>query len=64
MSVEKKLAKEILKEWKSKKIEETLKVQLLNFIISKVSIKALELEEDLDLPYHLPFPKISKKQEN
>jgi hypothetical protein len=63
VSAEKELGKKIIKEWKNKKMGEDLKIELLNFIISKISIKALQIEDDLDLPYHIPFPKVSKLQE-
>jgi predicted component of viral defense system (DUF524 family) len=62
-SVEKKEGKEIMKEWKEGKLNDNLKTEILNFIILKVSLKALQIEEDLGLPYHIPFPRISIKKE-
>ena len=52
-------SKEILKEWKKNKISSSLRVALFNLLISRCSIKALQLTEDLSLPPHIPFPKIS-----
>lgn len=58
-----KQAKEILKKWKSKKIDDDIRVPLFNFIFSKSSIKAIQLEEELSLPYHIPLPRL-KQQSN
>lgn len=61
-SMEPKETKNILKDWKNKKISEDFKILLFNIIIKKSSLKALELEEDLNLPFHLPFPSVRKEQ--
>jgi len=50
--------KEILKEWKKKKFDSNIKVGLFNFILSKCNIKAIQLEDELGLPLHIPFPKL------
>ncbi|MEM3405578.1 MAG: hypothetical protein QW117_01225 [Candidatus Pacearchaeota archaeon] len=63
ISTDKKEFKEILKDWEDKKIEDSIKLIILNFIITKVSLKALQLEEELNLPYHIPFPRIKKQKE-
>lgn len=57
-------AKDILKKWKAKKIEEDIKIPLFNFIMTKCNLKALQLEEELTLPTHIPFPKLQKEQAN
>ena len=54
--------KKILKEWKKKKLPDSLKIPLFNFIISKCNLKALQLEEELALPAHIPLPRLTKKQ--
>jgi len=51
--------KEILKSWKKKKFESTIKTNIFNFILEKCNIKAIQLEDELALPIHLPFPKIT-----
>ena len=62
---EKDEAKQILKEWKDKKIPDGAKFGLFNFIMAKCNVKALSLEDDLGLPTHVPMPKIGpKKEEN
>jgi len=62
---EKDESKEILKQWKKKKIDQRLKMFLFNFILDRYTLKTLTLEEDLGLPTHVPFPKLSfKNNEN
>ncbi|VVB78671.1 Uncharacterised protein [uncultured archaeon] len=50
--------KTFLKEWKDKKVPEEFRTPLFNFIMSKCNIKALNLEEELSLPHHVPMPRI------
>ncbi len=54
--------KKVLKEWKKKKLPENIRLPIFNFIISKCNLKALQLEEELALPIHIPLPKLAKKQ--
>ncbi len=56
---EKNELKEILKNWKDKKISDKIRAPLFNFIMSKCNIQALSLEDDMGLPYHIPMPKIN-----
>ncbi len=63
LSVEHKRAKEILNDWKTKIVSEDLRLILLNIIIQKTSIKSLELEETLNIPLHLPLPRVTQKKE-
>ena len=60
---EKEELKDILKEWKKKQISEKFRIPLFNFIMGKCNIKALSLEEELNLPLHVPMPRISPKKE-
>ena len=50
---------------KSSVIKE-LRMNLFNLILRKSNIKALELEDEMNLPLHIPFPplRMDKKQEN
>ena len=62
--VDEKDAKKILKQWEDKKISEEIKLPLFNFILRKTSIKALELEDELNIPLHINFPSLkSQKKE-
>ena len=54
--------KKIMKEWKKKKISDDIRLFVFNFIMAKCNLKALQLEEELALPLHIPFPKLSRQQ--
>ncbi len=54
--------KEVVKKWKDKKVPEDIRVPLYNLILTKCNIRALELEDELGLPTHVPLPKVSNKQ--
>jgi len=53
--------KDILKEWKKKKLNPEIKIPLFNFIMEKCNLKALHLEEELSLPLHIPLPKLQSQ---
>ena len=55
--------KTILKSWKAKKIPNELRLPLINFIMSKCNVKAIPLEEELNLPIHIPMPRLKPSQE-
>jgi len=61
LAVDPKAAKDILGQWKKKKISEDLKLFLFNIVIKKSSLKALSLEEELNLPTHIPLPTLRKQ---
>ena len=59
-----KKAQEILQNWKkNKKIKQEVAAPIFNFILAKCNIKALSLEQDVELPYHLPIPRLKSKAE-
>jgi hypothetical protein len=53
-----------LKEWKDKQISDNLRTPLYNFIMNKCNIKALDLEDQLGLPSHLPMPRYTPQKES
>lgn len=57
--VDKEESKKFLKSWKDKKLPDGVKVSLFNFIMNKCNIKALNLEDELNLPLHVPMPRIN-----
>lgn len=59
LSVEPKIAKEILKGWKDKQTSEEFRVAIFNVILKKSNIKALQLEDELGMPTHIPLPSIN-----
>jgi len=63
LSLEPKLIKDVLNEWKDKKMPMEFKIALFNTILTKSGVKALSIEDELKLPYHIPFPKLTNKKE-
>ena len=63
LAVEPKVAKEVLKEWKKKKIPEEFRLAIFNVILKKSSLKALQLEDELNLPLHIPLPSVKKNKD-
>jgi hypothetical protein len=63
VSMESKKTKEFLKKWEdNKEMPEDARLALFNTIIQKSSIKALQLEDDMSFPFHMPFPKLSRQE--
>ncbi len=60
LEIEPKMAKEILKSWKDKDMPEDFRVFIFNIILRKSNLKALELEDEMNLPLHIPMPSIQK----
>ncbi len=58
LSVDKKILKDTIDEWKSKKLGKDINLIILNIIMQKASIKALELEEEMNLPPHIQLPRL------
>jgi len=61
LALDPKKAKEILKEWKKKKFSQEFQLTVFNLILKKSSIRALQLEEELNLPSHFRLPYISSE---
>ena len=60
--LEKNKAKEILDSWKKKELPKEVRLEAVNFILAKCSIKALDLEESMNLPPHFPLPRFQLKE--
>jgi len=52
-------SEQILSSWEDKKLPDGIRIGLFNFLMNKCNIKALNLEDDMGLPYHIPMPKIT-----
>lgn len=63
LALEEKQAKEVLKEWKKKQMPEGFRESLFNIILKRATLKALHLEEETNLPLHIPFPSIKIERE-
>lgn len=61
LSLDSKQAKEALKEWKDKKVSDNIKLFVFSIILRKSNVKALQLEDEMGLPFHIPMPKISRE---
>ena len=61
LSVEPKMARDILKGWKDKEMNEDFRIFMFNIILRKSNIKSLELEDELNLPPHIPLPSLNKE---
>jgi hypothetical protein len=56
--VDPKTMKESLEGWKNKKLDNEINLVILNTIMQKASLKALELEEEMNLPPHVQLPRL------
>ena len=54
--------KKILDSWKNKNIPENIRVPLFNFIMDRCNVKALYLEDELGLPFHVPMRKLTQQE--
>lgn len=62
LSADSKTIKEILKQWKKKNMPEDFRLLVFNTILKKSTLKALHLEEELNLPLHMPMPSFRKEE--
>lgn len=60
-SIDQKQAKEIISQVKKKELTEDFKIPLYNTILKKAALKAMYLEEELNLPLHMPMPSFRKE---
>jgi len=61
LAVESKAVKDILKQWKDKEMSEDFRIDLFNIILRKSSLKALQLEDEMNLPAHISLPFLKKE---
>jgi len=59
-SLDPQTSKKVLKEWKDKKVHEEIKLPLI--ILRKSNVKALQLEDEMGLPLHIPLPTLKKEK--
>jgi len=64
LATDSKTVREAIDGWKNKKLDNNINLIILNVIMQKASIKALELEEEMNLPPHVQLPRlqIGKKE--
>lgn len=51
-------SKDLQEAWKKKELSASFRVPIFNFILKKCSIRALQLEDELNLPLHVPMPQL------
>ena len=57
------IIKDFVKKWeKNQQIVEEHKIFVYNIILRKSGLKALQLEDEMNLPLHMPFPSIKKEK--
>ena len=56
VTMDKKSAADVLKKWKDKKIPDLVRIPLFNFIMARCTVKALQFEEEFNLPKHIQIP--------
>ncbi|MGA2130401.1 MAG: hypothetical protein ABSG05_02185 [Candidatus Pacearchaeota archaeon] len=61
LSLEEQQAKDTLRDWKKKKLPDEFRNVVFNIILRKATIKALELEDEMNLPTHMPMPVVSNE---
>lgn len=62
LSLDPEEAKNVLEMWKEKKMPEEFKTVIFNIILKKSGLRSLQLEEELNLPTHIPLPSIKLAQ--
>ena len=58
LSINKEELKNIQKSWKKKQLPPMMQIPLYNVILRKCSPRAAYLEEEINLPTHLPIPQL------
>jgi len=53
--------KKAIKDWKKKKLPQEMNIPLSNLVLTRCTLRAFQLEEELGLPTHINLPKITKK---
>ncbi len=55
-----KIIKDFIKQWKQKKLPEEHKILIFNVILKKSNLKAMQLEDEMNLPLHIPLPSVKE----
>ena len=61
LSADSKSSKDIIKQWKDKAIDPQFRLFLINLIFRKANLRALQLEEEMNIPLHIQLPKLAIK---
>jgi hypothetical protein len=55
-----KIINDFIKQWKKKKLPEEHKILIFNVILKKSNLKAMQLEDEMNLPLHIPLPSVKE----
>ena len=58
VAVDENVFEKVLKEWEQKNMPEDFRLRIFNIILKKSSLKALQLEDELNIPLHIPMPSL------
>lgn len=58
LAADTKIVKDALEGWKNKNLDSKINLVILNIIMQKASIKALQLEEEMNFPPHIQLPRL------
>lgn len=62
-AAEPKQIEDVLASWKSKKkVPADISLDVLNFVLQHCNIRALAMAQELNLPTHIPMPKVNLQQ--
>ena len=60
LSTDSEMAKDVMKKWKNRETPEEFRIPLFNIIFRKAGLKALELEDEMNLPLHMSMPTLRR----
>ncbi len=60
ISLNKDELKEITKSWKKKSLPEDVKIPIFNLILRRCTPKAVQLQDEINLPFHVPMPRVGR----
>ena len=58
--IDSKTAKNFVKEWKNKKLPEEHRLIIFNVIMKKSNLKAIQLEDEMNLTLHISLPSVKE----
>ncbi len=61
LSTSKDELKDLQKSWKKKELPQAARLALFNMILKKTAPRALQLQDELNLPSHIPIPQVQSK---
>ena len=63
LSLSKEESKNLFKSWKKRQIPPDMKIPLFNIVLRRCTPKAVYLQDEINLPSHIPMPRLTSKQE-